>query len=181
MSRQPRGATADDPPAAAAVATARPGPPYAGGSRKTALERNGPEFGRTAGSQPRTARQPGLTVPLPRNFLPSAAVIPDMSPAGRTRSQPRLRIKRVVGEPGRSGTWDVVAHPFRVVAITSGWLVIPRGDSSRRLLVRRDLLGRQFRTRRAALSALAGALTGEPTADAGFDEGAWGRRSAGRT
>jgi hypothetical protein len=66
-----------------------------------------------------------------------------------------------VDEPGRSATWDVVAHPFRVVAIGFGWVVVPVGARSRRMLVRHDMLGRQFRTRTAALSALADAIAAE--------------------
>jgi hypothetical protein len=124
----------------------------------------------TGGVAPSNGVSTAFDGQLARNFRGRSCVIPDVSARSRARSQPRLRTKRVVGEPGRSGTWDVVAHPFRLVALGSGWLVIPRGDSSRRLLVRRDLLGRQFRTRSGALSALASALTGEPIADAAFDD-----------
>ena len=50
--------------------------------------------------------------------------------------------------------WTVEGHPFRLVALDSGWLVAPIGGDARRLLVRHDLLARPLRTRTAALQAL---------------------------
>jgi hypothetical protein len=73
-------------------------------------------------------------------------------------AQVRLQTIRVRGELGRRGTWQVVDHPFRVVALPTGWIVVPHGDQSRRLLLRHDLLARPFSSRTAALRALSAAL-----------------------
>jgi hypothetical protein len=77
----------------------------------------------------------------------------------------RLRTNRVRGELGRRGTWQVVGHPFRVVALPAGWIVVPASDHGRRLLLRHDLLARPFSSRAAALRALNAALLSGPRAD----------------
>jgi hypothetical protein len=75
----------------------------------------------------------------------------------------RLQTIRVRGELGRRGTWQVVGHPFRVVALPTGWIVVPNGDPGRRLLLRHDLLARPFSSRTAALGALSAALLSRTT------------------
>jgi hypothetical protein len=93
-----------------------------------------------------------------------------MGPAGITTTRPRLRVRRLASEPGRTRTWEVIGHPFRLVALGSGWVLVPVGERSSRLLGRNDLLARPFRTRTEALDAL-DALLGQHVADAAAPAG----------
>ena len=95
----------------------------------------------------------------------------NMGPAGISTTRPRLRVQRLASEPGRTRTWEVIGHPFRLVALDTGWVLVPVGERSSRLLGRNDLLARPFRTRTEALDAL-GALLGEHAADAASPAGA---------
>jgi hypothetical protein len=98
----------------------------------------------------------------------------NMGPAGISTTRPRLRVRRLASQPGRTRTWEVIGHPFRLVALDTGWVVVPVGERSSRLLGRNDLLARPFRTRTEALDAL-GALLGPLVADAGPPVGGPGR------
>jgi hypothetical protein len=81
---------------------------------------------------------------------------------GGVQTEPEtIRLTRAPTLPGGSATWQVVGRPFRVVALDTGWLVIAVGGEARRALVRADLLGRPFPTRRAAASALSRLLAHE--------------------
>jgi hypothetical protein len=102
-----------------------------------------------------------------------------MGRAGITTARPRLRVRRLASEPGRTGTWEVIGHPFRLVTLGSGWVLVPVGERSSRLLGRNDLLARRFRTRTEALDAL-GALLGEHAADAASPAGGPPRDPRGR-
>jgi hypothetical protein len=65
-----------------------------------------------------------------------------------------LRLARLHALHGGIPTWDVIGHPFRLVALGGGWLVVPAGGDARRLLARHGLLARPLRTRTAAVQAL---------------------------
>jgi hypothetical protein len=57
--------------------------------------------------------------------------------------------------------WEVVGRPFRVVPLHKEWLLVGVGDDARRLLQRHGLVGARYRTRRATVAALSGALAAE--------------------
>jgi hypothetical protein len=69
-----------------------------------------------------------------------------------------MRLERLSVSPGGPSTWQVVDHPFRVVALGPAWRVVAVGNQSRRLLDRHELLERPFSTRTAAVRALSAAL-----------------------
>lgn len=75
-----------------------------------------------------------------------------------TTTEPTLLLTRLRETPKGVPTWIVEDHPFRLVALNSGWLLAPIGGDARRLLVRHDLLARPLRTRTAALQALGAVL-----------------------
>jgi hypothetical protein len=75
-----------------------------------------------------------------------------------TTTELTLQLTRLRETPKGVPTWIVEGHPFRLVALDSGWLVSPTGGDARRLLVRHDLLARPLRTRAAALQALRAVL-----------------------
>ena len=64
-------------------------------------------------------------------------------------TEPALRLTRLRETPKGVPIWTVEGHPFRLVALNSGWLVAPVGGDARRLLVRHDLLARPLRTRKS--------------------------------
>jgi hypothetical protein len=74
-------------------------------------------------------------------------------------TEPTLRLTRLRETPKGVPIWIVEGHPFRLVALNSGWLLAPIGGDARRLLVRHDLLAQPLRTRTAALQALRAVLT----------------------
>ena len=70
-----------------------------------------------------------------------------------------MRMERMSMLPGGQSTWQVVGHPFRVVAVDAAWRVVAVGDPARRVLATNGLLGRSFPSRGAAVEALGAILT----------------------
>jgi hypothetical protein len=66
----------------------------------------------------------------------------------------KIRMERLSLPTGGPSTWQVVGHPFRVVAVGAAWRVVAVGDHGRRLLAQHDIVGRPFPTRVAAIEAL---------------------------
>jgi len=93
---------------------------------------------------------------------PPRMLDPGLSAQLQTPPADRLRTRAVTSEPGRTATWDVVGHPFRIVAIGRSWVVVPVGDRSRSVLIRADLLAHRFPTRTAALRTLGAVLAEQP-------------------
>jgi hypothetical protein len=77
-----------------------------------------------------------------------------------TATNHKLKLTRLREKPRGIPTWAAAGRPFRLVALGSGWLVVPVGGDARRLLVRHDLLARPLPTRAAALQALSTVLAG---------------------
>jgi hypothetical protein len=69
-----------------------------------------------------------------------------------------VRVQRLSVSPGGPSTWQVVGHPFRVVALGAAWRLIALGTHARRLLDNHDLLERPFSSRAAAMKALSTVL-----------------------
>jgi hypothetical protein len=81
--------------------------------------------------------------------------------SGPVAANAKMRMERLSLPPGGPSTWQVVGHPFRVVAVGAAWRVVAVGDEGQRLLAHHDLVGRAFPTRVAAIEALSAVVSSE--------------------
>ena len=71
-----------------------------------------------------------------------------------SQARGQVRVQRLSVSPGGPSTWQVVGHPFRVVALGAAWRLVALGTHARRLLDNHDLLERPYSSRGAAMKAL---------------------------